>query len=296
MSKRVNLVVVLPVGPSEKLDYVLDTIDSVICYTTPSRQIIIVDDSGSNLGLDLQRFVPELIVLQTPGNNGLNGGILLTLSLGYLHAYTHYEFQVMLRLDVDALVIKEGLEEDAIRFFERNPRLGVLGSYKVDCNGENRDFSGAARRLSKEVSWAGLLLHRSRCLTLRRLLSMALAHGYQPGEHCLGGATVVSYECIRRLAESEHLLRQEFRRSLSSEDQIFSLLVRSIGMELGDFATGNLPMGLRWRGLPRSPAALVAAGKKVIHSTRFWEDMKEDEIRSFFRKMRRSQNRGTFSA
>jgi hypothetical protein len=63
-------------------------------------------------------------------------------------------------------------------------------------------------------------------------------------------------------------------------------MVKSVGMELSDFATGSYPMALRWRGLPCSPEELLARGKKVIHSTKFYKDMKEEDIRAFFRKSR----------
>ncbi len=286
VGKSVRLVVVIPVGPSSNLHYVLDTIDSVLHYTTPSRQIILVDDSGANVGLHVKSFVPEVSVMHAAGDSGTYGVLYLALSSALLYALENYDFQIVLKLDTDALVIGERPEDDAIRAFERNPKTGVLGSHRLDCNGEVRDFSGAARILAKHVSWVGLVQDPTCYFTLRRLLSMALANGYQPGENCLGGAYFISYECVRRLTESNLLLRRELRRSQLGEDHILGLLVRSLGIELGDFATGSLPMGLRWHGLPSSPATLVATGKKIIHSTRFWADMKEGEIRDFFRKLR----------
>ncbi len=43
MTKSYNLIVVIPVGPNEVLDYVSDTIDSIIHYTGPERKIILID-------------------------------------------------------------------------------------------------------------------------------------------------------------------------------------------------------------------------------------------------------------
>ncbi len=300
MTKSVKLVVVIPVGPSANLDYVLDTIHSVTHYTSPSTQIIIIDDSGANVGADLQASFPDLKILQTPGSSGYGrisqegshganeGGLYWWLASAFLYACENYDFEVLLKLDEDALVIGKRPEDDAIRLFRQNPNVGLIGSYKLDCNGDPRDFSGAAKKLYRDTSWQRLLQNPRLYMTFRRLLSRALVNGYETGENVQGGACFISAKCVRRLAEEELLLRKELRRSICDEDYIFPLLVRSIGMELGDFATGDLPMGVRWRGLPCSPQELLARRKKVIHSTRFWENMKEEEIRSFFRELRNS--------
>lgn len=38
MTKSYNLIVVIPVGPNEAFDYVLDTIDSIIHYTSDLKE------------------------------------------------------------------------------------------------------------------------------------------------------------------------------------------------------------------------------------------------------------------
>jgi hypothetical protein len=286
MTKSVKLVVVIPVGPSAIFDYVLDTIHSVTHYTTPSSQIIVIDDSAANVGANLQSHFPGLIVFQTSGNSGNEGVLYWWLSLAFLYAYQDYEFDVLLKLDTDALIIGERPEDDAIRFFKQNPNVGLIGSYKIDCNGDPRDWSGAARELYTEVSWRRLLRKPRLCMTFRRLLARALVNGYEPGENVQGGASFMSAQCVQRLAEAKLLRRKDLRGSILVEDYIFPLLVRSIGMEIGDFATGHLPMAIRWRGLPCSPHDLIVRKKKVIHSTRFWEDMNEEEIRRFLWEVR----------
>jgi hypothetical protein len=35
---RVKLVVLIPAGPAEQPEYVLDTIETIICFTAPSRR------------------------------------------------------------------------------------------------------------------------------------------------------------------------------------------------------------------------------------------------------------------
>ncbi len=166
----------------------------------------------------------------------------------------------------------------------------LSSSYKFTCMGHPRDVSGAARKVYRETSWRRLLRKPMLFVTFRRLLSIAISNGYEPGENVQGGACFMSAECVRRLAKASLLPRKELRKSICDEDYIFPLLVRSVGMQLGDFATGDLPMGVSWRGLPCSPHDLIAGQKKVIHSTRFWQEMKEEEIRNFFRELRSNRS------
>jgi hypothetical protein len=74
------------------------------------------------------------------------------------------------------------------------------------------------------------------------------------------------------------------------EDHIFGLLIYSVGLRHGDLATGSLPMGLRWRGLPCSPQELINKKKKITHSTQFFEGMSERLIREYFRERRQRDN------
>jgi hypothetical protein len=48
----------------------------------------------------------------------------------------------------------------------------------------------------------------------------------------------------------------------------------------------DLPFAVTWRGLPAPPAALVAAGKEVVHSTKSHGDLVEQETRAYFRHAR----------
>ena len=93
-------------------------------------------------------------------------------------------------------------------------------------------------------------------------------------------------ECVRRLAEANVLSKKELGRSFLEEDHIFGLLVKSAGMDMADFAGAEYPMALEWKGLPCAPRELIATKKKIIHSTRHWEDLDEAKIRKFFRDLR----------
>jgi hypothetical protein len=66
---------------------------------------------------------------------------------------------------------------------------------------------------------------------------------------------------------------------------IFGLLIKSIDIHMHDFVLGNDTLGVKWRGLPDKPSELIKK-KKIIHSTRFFEDMDEKAIRDYFKSKR----------
>lgn len=290
--KQVTLAIVIPVGPTCKVDYVSDTIESVLHYVTSSHVIIVLDDSGKGTGTAIKERFRDVVILTTEKNYGKNSGLYLNLSRGFAFAYENYDFDVLLRLDTDALVIGHNPEKDAIDYFHQNPDFGIIGSYRVDCNGDPRDFSWPRNRLTKELSLIYLLINPFKRLKgwlfLRKLFHQNRKNGYEAGEHCMGGAYFISRECIGRLSKNNLLSCHEISWSKLEEDQIFGLLMYSVGLRHGDFATGSFPMGLRHRGLPCLPEDLINKRKKVTHSTRFFKNLSEQTIREFFRDQRQS--------
>jgi glycosyltransferase involved in cell wall biosynthesis len=295
VKKTIDFVIVIPVGPSGdtryNIEYIQDTIDSVIFYVGSSFEIIILDDSGTDTGSQLLGRYPFLKIIRNQKNYGLKGELYYSLSQVYEFAIKNYDFRVLLRMDTDTLMIGPSPEKDAISYFGQNPGIGQLGSYKVDCNGDKRDNTFPREELRRETGLKNAISNWKQCFFLRNILSKAIKNGYEPGEHCIGAAYFISRDCMHRLFEQGLLLREELRSSKLAEDHIFSLLIRSCGFDIGDFATGELPLGIRWHGLPCSPDELVLRKKKLIHSTRFWEGMNEEMIREFFRRKREKADR-----
>jgi hypothetical protein len=286
MTDSVDLIVAIPVGPSDALANVLDSIESVIRYTGSATKIIVLDDSAQNVGAFLQSRVPCIDVVSTPRNQGLHGGLYLTLSLGYLYAVRRYDFKVLLKLDTDALVIGERPDSDAIEFFAQHPRTGLIGLCGFGTRPDGVDHHWSKSRLLYETQLRRLPRDPLRCLSLRRLIRQAAANGFRPGDYALGGSYFMSSTCIRRMAAAHLLSRREIGRSLLGEDHIFGILAKAVGMDLGDFASGELPMALDYKRLPCAPEQLVARKKKITHSVRRWEHLGEEDIRAFFRARR----------
>ena len=279
--------VVLPVGPNDP-EAALDTLASALYYLDQSRIIVVIDDTGGGPGFGQQvsKLSPDIVVLPSPPRSaGGLGGLWVKIAAGYQWLLQRYEPGVILRLDADALIIGSGIEECATREFDQDPRVGLLGSYRVDANGAQRDSSWAAWRFHSEAGVRGVR-HPSRWLRLRELLALARKHDYTEGEHVLGGSYIHSFLAADDLYARGWFDQPCFATSLLGEDHIMSLLVVAAGYRIADFGRPEDPMALKWRGLPAHPEELLANKKLVTHSVRSWENLGEDEIRGIFRAAR----------
>lgn len=280
--ERVKLVVVLPVGPDNEGG---DTIESVFSYATPDVRIFAIDDSTKSATRRFLETVDKRVTVLQPAGQGTRGGLWTSLANAYAYIFERYAFDILLRIDTDALVIGFNPEEDALRCFREHPDTGMLGSYKLDCNGNQRDFKIVDAHMRTEYGIRGLN-NMPRRRVLRAWMKRAGRFDYEPGEHILGAAVFLSAECIAAMYEGGYLKTDVFKESQISEDHLFSLITVACGYTLSDFATSDLPMGLRWKGLPDSPENLIRRRKKIVHSVKYWQDMRQDEIRRYFAGVR----------
>lgn len=104
----------------------------------------------------------------------------------------------------------------------------------------------------------------------------------------MGGAAVYRYEAVVALNEAGLLGRAELAEIGVHEDHIFGLCLFATGFTLGEFGNkfDDLPMGVKWRGLPADPKELLALGKSIIHSTKGFQGTDESAIRREFQLAR----------
>lgn len=285
MRERIRIGVIIPAGPR---DDVMDTLESVVHYSDPSRKIVVIDDTCTlHLRMEeIRKMSPDIAVIPAPeGAPGSQGGLWVKLTAGYRWMLERYEPQIVLRLDADALVIGYGLEEKAEREFSKNPGIGILGACRIGPDGGARDPRFPARLLRQETGLFGLV-HPECRTALRYFRRLALGNGYVNGESALGGAYIHPYNVVLDLYNRGWLDRPCLAASRLGEDHIMSMLIVAAGYELGEFSRPEDPGALKLRGLPAHPDDLLAAGKVVTHSVRFWGDLKEPEIRSIFSRAR----------
>jgi hypothetical protein len=267
------MVVVIPAGPK---DDAADTIRSVLCYTDPELFLVVDDTHGRGIGLK----DPRVVVFTPPDSpSGPFGGLWVKLAAAFQHAVEHVDFDVLLRLDTDALVLGPGIAEAAAQRFSSDPAVGALGAYRVGPGGEIRDWTPAGKMVRAELGLRGM----RRAATRRRVRALvAAAPEYVYGEHALGAATLFRGDMVRKWCRDGMLDYPELGDSLLGEDHLFGLLTAAAGYRIGDFSGPEDPLAVRWQGLPAAPAELLAAGKLITHSIRHWESMREAEIRAFF--------------
>lgn len=287
---RPALAVVIPAGPS---DDILDTVASVVAYTEAPRLIVVVDDGINCKRAALESFSSDVHVMRAPDlPHGTLGNLWMKLGAGYQYALENCYFDVLLRLDADALLIGPGIAEAAAKRFESESDLGLIGSYRVGPDGGLRNWTEAATVLSRECGLRGLDRPRMRRM-LREIRSEAKSNGYVGGAQVLGGAYIHSRDAALALKDRGWLDISPLRQSHLGEDQLATLLTVAAGFKVSDYGGPEDPLALRWKGLPSSPQDLLERQKLVVHSVRFWEDMKESEIRAVFAHARQLHNSET---
>jgi hypothetical protein len=287
MRERKRIAAVVPVGPKDAED-AFDTLASMLYYLDSPRIIVVVDDTGKRTDFveQARELSPDIVVLPAPPRStGGFGGLWSKIAAGYQWLLERYEPDMILRLDVDALVIGPGIEEHAAREFGKDPKVGLLGSYRIGPDGGLRDWSWPARRLDIEAGLRGLP-YLSRRKHLRELIALARQHGYVDGEHALGGSYIHSLKAADDIYSKGWFKQSYFATSKLGEDHIMALITVAAGYRIADFGRPEDPMALKWKGLPSHPVELIANEKLITHSVRSWESLRESEIRGIFKAAR----------
>ena len=290
MKQTYDLVVVIPVGPAASPEFLFDNIYSILYYVKGTCKIVLADDSHKGLGKLAQEQFPqvEIDIVPTPKPMGRLLGLYITLCTAFKHAVTHYHFGALLKLDTDALLIGDNPAKEAIEMFASYPSMGMAGQYPNEYNGKPWDIGWPKQEIIKICTTISFIRKPIPHWALLTAYRKALKNGYQTGESVFGGSYFMSEKALLALHKASRLPDYRLKTVNLEEDHMFSMLVMAAGFQLGDLSSGSLPMACTWRGLPASPEELYERGKKIIHSTRYWQEQKEEEIRAFFKKKRRA--------
>ena len=284
--------VLVPVGPgSAELARFRDLLDSVVAYEPAgSFRLIVVDD-----GPRPRDFGTGATVIRTPlwreGRRPPDPlSAMVAGTVEGLRAAAGAEFVV--KLDTDALVIAPFA--DAVR--RALDGHGVVGSYDVMSNGHVRSWDWwppllerAARAVQVFRPPKGSLVprvarkRRADRRMARRVLAEAVARGYEPGAHCLGGAYAVSSALLER---HDLLSWRPWVGADLGEDVVVGVLAGAAGVRMASAVGPGEPFGLQQVGLPDDPETLVARGHSIIHSVKASGHGSEDELRAWFRARR----------
>jgi hypothetical protein len=280
-----NLIVVTPIGPRCPVAYILDNIESILFYTRGTCKIVLVVEPKSDEGREIKRHYPEVDVIESPKAYPKNGGLFLKVSHAYKHVVEHYSFDALLRMDADALVIGPEPEREVIEMFRANPNIAIAGQYPLQYNGKPWNTRWGRKEILKAITWQ-LPRRPQGNFAILTLYLKAIKYGYKAGDMVFGGVCFLSEKFLTTLYAKGLLPYYDLGKCWLEEDHQFSLLAKAYGFQFGDLSSGDLPFACDWLALPASPQELFERGKKIIHSTRKWQDMKEDEIRAFFKQKR----------
>ena len=281
-------IIVLPVGPNEPLEYVLDDMAAIKYYFGPDHKVVIDDNSRCGKGAAIQQTYPDIDIV--PGDYvGMWSKLYCNIGKSIQHACDSYTFDVLLRMDADALIIGPRPEDDAIAFFKQHPEHGIIGGYQFKYS-EEAVYQGVLGWWPQNISIALQAFNPLSWLVpawpgyeFRQVVLRAVHNGYSIGHQINGGAYFMSYACAMRLRKAGVLVHPKLAQLRLTEDILVSILVESVGFSMGNFTLGDdTPFALEWGGMPTAPQELIQRKKKITHSVKSWQDLTQPQIRAIF--------------
>ena len=197
----------------------------------PEAWLFAVDDCSTRNVRELEvdpRF--QLMRRWTP--SGYPTGLTGLLLAAFKKAVQRFEFDVLLKIDTDALCLRPGVFAAAEESFASDPGLGMAGSYLpgVTHESEGHRYAWLVPIIEEEAS---------RDRVLGEALRDAKANGYTDGEHVQGGVYVISREALLALMERGYLDWRPRRGVLLYDDMIVSIFVRAAGFRLATLGDGG---------------------------------------------------------
>lgn len=287
------MVTYLPVGESDRLDYVSDTIDSILHHCPADTVVILMDDSGDKRhGDKLKQVYPNIHVFRTEEKyqgKGLSGRHAYETVRLLKYAVENFWFETILRVDTDALITGDDIQADLQQIFDRYPSVGMIGRYWINTEGFriHRGESAYLINRIRRFPWRFVFFRGVNCLN--RLLRRAESNGYVYGELVLGCSTAYSYECAFRMSRFINDFKGLRGLRGLAEDYFTTIFVKYVNMDLGNAGHPEGPMAVNLKGIPWTLEEIISKDKKIIHSIKNDARYSQDEIRAHFRKHRMSR-------
>ncbi len=303
--------VAVPVGPDlAEADRLRSLTTSLQASLGSIGTLIVIDDADSPRDLTpyIAGSAQRIVILHPPppSQHARRNDRMTASTVTYLQWLADAHVSYVIKLDTDALVI--GDFRAALEHAFLSPNLGVCGACDRNfVGGRARDLSHWRRQLRLACSPIQVRIGGGRprlvfALTgrrarqrrfLRGAVRSAREHGYQLGEHCLGGAYAVSGAAARALAEGGALEDPTITvGSGLGEDVVLGLLVRAAGFRLDSLVAPGEPFALRHQGLLAAPEELVKRGHTIVHSVKSPDPEVERHLRQEFARLRWLANSG----
>ena len=272
---RFRIVYVVLCGPGE-LEPLSDLIESIRTWEGDAAKVLVVEDATPDVRWpDVRARFPDVDVIRARRPTGGPPRLSPPIARAYATALERFEFDVLCKLDTDALVTGSGLGDRAAERFAADPRLGMLGTLDMRADGVPEDYTYDAWVLAHERRWSR---------TVRDRLERTRAGTYD-GRKVHGGVYVLS----RRALEAMDLDADPPWWSQIGEDLWFSLAVCAAGFELGSWGAPGEPTASASKWLPVPLAEIGPRGLLAVHSVRRGADGEsEAQVRAALRAQRES--------
>ncbi len=291
---HVQCMVLIPAGPATVREYLDDTIDSINQHMRQSNcTVALLDDSREGRFDDIAGAFSNVVVVKAAdyheGTRTIKRGSLFSKEIHALkQLMERHRFDILLKMDTDALIIGDSPQREVLAFMERHPHVGMVGAFRRRGDGSDKASAMASkgRVLGKEMRLRSGFRNLALTRTLRRLVRRAEEHGYTRGDTCTGGAYFVSSSAVQSMLRNGFLDLSVLRYSKLSEDSLMALLCCACGYGLSDLPEDSDVLAINWRGLPMPLEALVARNKKIVHPIKDSDTVNEADVRAYFRERR----------
>jgi hypothetical protein len=276
---RFRIVYLVLCGPGE-LEPLSDLIESIRVWEGDAAKVLVVEDATSDVRWPAVRERhPMVDVVRATWPTGGPPRLSPPIARGFATALERFDFDVLCKLDTDALVTGPGLGERAAERFAADPRLGMLGTLGMRADGVPEDYSYDAWVLAHERRWSRTVCDR---------LARARAGTYD-GRKVHGGVYVLGRRALEAVAAAGDLDRDPPWWSQIGEDLWFSLAVCAAGFELGSWGAPGEPTASASKWLPVPIASVRERGLLAVHSVRRGADGESEEtVRAALRAQRAS--------
>lgn len=263
------------------------TIRSVRRYCRDYHVIVLADGPRESFAGDV-RTADDVTVryFPTPSNRHW-GRIWQMQNEGLIGALRRTDISrdcIFVKIDSDAVVVREGLIERAQRLFGGDPRIGQLGQCSRNIVGkplENRGWqSYFARRTSpvglakafwllrRESGGVGEALRQTQ--RLKDLLGLARLNGYRDGEFAIGGSYILSRASAEAMLRDGWLTDSPFRFFPKvGEDVMMTPHVYASGFLARDDVEPDGIFAICGEEPWIHPETLKTRGHYIIHPTKY---------------------------
>ena len=255
--------------------------------------IALIDDSRQNKFAYASRVFPNARVITAPDYHEgtrsiMRGALFCKQACALKQVIEQYRFDILLRMDTDALMIGDSPHHEVLAFLKLQPNIGMVGAFTRRGDGSNKALAMASKgwQLTKEMSLRSGLTNLALMRALRSLVKRAEEHGYSRGDMCTGGAYFLSTSVVLSMLEKGFFDLDVLRHSQLPDDALMALLCCAAGYRLSDMPEDSDVLAINWRGLPMPLEALVSRNKKIVHPIKDDDLAVEPKVRAFFRHRR----------